>query len=161
SIRENLSHISVTPDGRAIIAQRAQPSSQLQVVRIPVDGGDPLVLVDGATPNLTPDGSEVVYTVGGRVLAVPIAGGTPRTVREVPAPEINILRTGDDHRVHMMAVLPRGFEAWSAPIGGGAAAREVPAPWSMVDPAPRSGWRALIALGLGNEWRARLLPPGA
>jgi Tol biopolymer transport system component len=153
----NLLGLRATLDGRAIIAQaRPRGSARNLVVSVPVEGGDPVVLAEGATPGITVDGAEVLYTVddGRRVMAIPRAGGAPRQVTEVPGP-IRSLHAGPDGRVHLAVARAEANEAWSAPLAGGVAERELPAPWTLVVPAPAGRWRAV-----SNGRRIRLLAPG-
>ena len=120
-----------TPDGRAIIVTAFPMGMRAQIVSVPLDGGDPVPVVEGETPALTPDGTEVVYSVTGtgRVMAIALAGGGPRHVTQVPG-TIWSINVGPDGEVHLLVARPQRWEAWSAPLAGGAAAVELPAPWS-------------------------------
>jgi len=73
---QDLSWPQPTPDGRLIIATALMPSLREQIIRLSLDGGDLVPLVEGHTPALTPDGTEVVYSLAGtgQVLAVPSTG---------------------------------------------------------------------------------------
>jgi hypothetical protein len=159
---QQLAQPQVAPDGAAVIAV-AIGSPDAEVVTIPVDSGAPVTLVKGESPALSPDGREVLYSVTGtgRVLAMPRAGGPPRPVTEVPGKVLRIA-AGDDGTVHMLVVRPTGEEAWSAPLAGGDAGRELPPGWAMRVPAPRTGWSvALRRSGFGLPGTARFVPPGA
>ena len=160
--RRSVNFLRPTPDGRAIIAQAWEAVlSDAQVVRIPLDGGDPVPLARGGTPAVASDGSEILYGAGNRVLAVPTGGGTPRLVTEVPG-AVRRLQIGADGQVHLTIARPQGWEGWSAPLAGGPAARELPAPWTHVLLAPQGGWRALVSsTDTHHRWRARVLAPGA
>src|SRR5262249_27968215 len=83
-----------------------------------------------------------------------------RVVTEITGTVLD-LHVGPDGRVHMMVALPTGWEAWSAPVAGGAAMRELPTPWTALWPAPRGGWGAALRIGRGPAIRARLVPPGS
>jgi hypothetical protein len=50
-----------------------------------------------------------------------------------------------------------GFEAWRIPIDSWIPAREAPAPWCLVVPAPRGGWRYAVPCG---ENKAFVFAPG-
>src|SRR5262249_37314470 len=158
---QDLAHPRPTADGRAIVAASLAPDGRGQIVRIPVDGGEPLALADGATPDLTPRGDEVVFAEvgGGRVRAVPVAGGPSRAIAEAPG-RVTRLGVGADEKVHLAIAKPDGFEAWAAPLAGGPATREAAAPWFMIWPAPVGGWRAALAPSLVCTLRIRFLPPG-
>ena len=101
-----------------------------------------MTLVDGETPAFTLDGAEILYSVPGRILAMPGRGGAPREVTRVSGKVLDV-RVGPDRRIHFMVVGGQGPEAWSAPVAGGSSERELPAPWTEVVPAPRGDWRAV------------------
>jgi hypothetical protein len=71
------------------------------------------------------------------------------------------INVGPDGEVHLLVVRPQRWEAWSAPLAGGAAAVELPAPWSQLVPAPRGGWRAALQWRNFHKYRVRFLSPGA
>jgi Tol biopolymer transport system component len=156
----------VTPDGRQVVAAVARHGSS-RIVAFAVDSGDERVLADGDTAALAPDGREVLYSVPPvagerrtRVFAVPLAGGSPRAVTEVEG-RVAGLYTGGDDRVHLEVVAGSDRSAWFAPLAGGAAAREVAAPWSAVIPAPAGGWRIVERRDAVGASEARFVPPGA
>src|SRR5262249_5673661 len=107
------------------------------------------------------DCAQIVYTLDHAVLTRPSMGGPVRRVTDAPG-QVLRMTVGPDEQVHMMVARPAGWEAWSAPLAGGPAARELPAPWSQLVPEPRGNWRAAVAI-LDRENRARLrfVPPGA
>jgi Tol biopolymer transport system component len=162
SSAQDLRNPQAAPDGRTLIAEATgAPTFVASIFSVPVEGGDPVKLFDGATPALTPDGAEIVYWVHGtgRVLAAPRGGGASRPVTEVPGRPINIA-VGPEGRVHLVVARPPGWEAWGAPLAGGVAERELSAPWGLLLPAPRGGWRAAIEWD-GGRRRVRFVPPGA
>src|SRR5262249_38739671 len=138
------------------------PSLRVEVVSVPAEGGEPHSIVDGENPVLTADGREILYSLTGgeTVMAVPVAGGRSRTVTHVPG-MVRYMRVGPAHRVYMMVARSQTWEAWGAPVAGGVAERELPAPWTFLYPAPSNGWRAAIAWLPGHFYRVRLLSPGA
>src|SRR5262249_8814895 len=140
---QDLAHPRPTPDGRAIIAAATAPDGRGDIVSIPLDGGEPLVLANGATPDLTPRGDEVVFAEAGSggVRAVPVTGGPSRAITEAPG-RVTHLGVGADEKVHLAIAKPDGFEAWAAPLAGGPAIREAAAPWLTIWPAPVGGWRS-------------------
>ncbi len=156
---QHVSFPQPTPDGREIIAQ-IFPHATRVIARIPADGGDAVVLAEGATPSITPDGSEILFSRSTRVFGVPTAGGAARLLTEFPGAVLE-LHVGPDGMVHAMVAGLHGWEAWSVPLVDGVAGRELPAPWSVLVPAPRSGWRAAIQMIGRGPWRARFLAPGA
>jgi hypothetical protein len=90
---------------------------------------------------------------------MPLLGGASRLVTEVDGTVMNA-RAGPDGKIHMTIERGQGGEAWSAPLAGGSAERELPAPWVALYPAPRGGWR-MVMQGAKDGWRARFLAPGA
>jgi hypothetical protein len=124
--------------------RRIHRYQHIQIVSIPLDGSDPVALVEGKAPAQTLDGREVLYSVQGRVMAIPLHGGTQRAVTEVDGTVMST-RAGADGKVHMMVARPQGFEAWGAPVAGGSAERELP-DWAALWPAPRGGGRAVLQI---------------
>src|SRR5262249_11519764 len=62
-----------------------------------------------------------------------------------------------DGTVHLGLGDEAGFEAWRAPLAGGEAIREAPAPWALIAPAPTGGWR----LAVDRDGVGHVLKPGA
>src|SRR5262249_29814404 len=139
---EVLKYPNVTPDGKQIIAV-AERDGQSAVVAISSSDGEEQTLGEGDVATLSPDGSEVIYSVPGtptRILAMPRKGGPSRTVTTI-ARRVTDLAMGPDGTVHLGLGDAAGFEAWRAPLAGGEAIREAPAPWALIAPAPTGGWR--------------------
>ncbi len=165
---EILSALQMTPDGQEIIAAAGR-GKDVFIVAIDTRQGAERTLVEGRTPAVSPDGREIFYSVAGsptRVLAVPRTGGTPRPVTEVSQP-IQHLGAGADGLLHMWVIGDKGFEAWSAPLSGGASEREAPAPWAWIVPAPAGGWRLALTIdgSVDSDGVVRVTrhfwPPGA
>jgi serine/threonine protein kinase len=143
---EALSALQMTPDGNEIIAAAVRGTEEV-IVAIDTRQGTERTVVGGLTPAVSPDGREIFYSVHGsptRVLAVPRTGGAPRPVTEVSHP-IRYLGAGADGQLHMWVLGDERFEAWRAPLSGGASEREAPAPWAWIVPAPAGGWRLGLA----------------
>jgi Tol biopolymer transport system component len=83
---------SFTPDGQSVI-YRAMLSGIGYVCRVPIDGGEPVKVVDkpAAAPVVSPDGSliAVIYRLppnpANTLAVVSSIGGEPRVIRELPA----------------------------------------------------------------------------
>lgn len=94
-----LTRVQVSPDGRWVVYRRGgddanwdrddwgldgvNPASMpvrptIQLLAIPFDGGEPVVLSDGGdNPVIAPASDRVLFERGGQIMAVPIDGSTP------------------------------------------------------------------------------------
>jgi WD40-like Beta Propeller Repeat len=144
---QTLTALQMTPDGQEVVATAARGQGVF-IVAIDTRLGAERTLAEGRTPAVSPDGREIFYSVSGsptRVFAVPRTGGTPRPVTEIAQP-IRHLAAGADGQLHIWVVGEKVFEAWRAPLAGGVAEREAPAPWAWIVPAPAGGWRMALAI---------------
>jgi serine/threonine protein kinase len=154
-------HVNPSPDGKVLFAQEFAVAGRRQLVRIPLEGGDPSVLGEGESPALTPDGAELLFGRGPKLLAMPTHGeNAPRVVADLPGTAYD-LHVGQDGRVHMMITRQTGHESWSVPLAGGVPEHELPLPWTDLLPAPQGGWRAAVEKTNYGTSRVRFLAPGA
>jgi dipeptidyl aminopeptidase/acylaminoacyl peptidase len=160
TLRSVLAYPSVMADG-SLVVMAWRFSGAPTIARVPPGGGEAITIAEGSTPSVA--GDEILYTAGRKVLAWSSAGRPPRLLTELPPGEPINLFAGSDGRAHITLETGGGWEAWTAPLAGGSAQRELPAPWSALHPAPRGGWRVAIELQgrapIRN--RCRFLRPGA
>jgi serine/threonine protein kinase len=154
-LREWLSSPVLTHDRQELIATTRGKSSH-ELVAVRVSDGLERALGPGNTPALAPDDSAVYFTerdgAGGKVLCLPRSGGERRLVARLPAPVTEMV-AGGDGAFHLSLAGANGPEAWRMEIDG-RAAREAPAPYAIVIPAPVGGWR----VAGGTTW-LELVPP--
>ncbi len=132
---EDVVNVVPTRDGQALILGVVQNGRPRLVIHALPDG-DEHILADGATPVLSADEREVVFTrfAAGvtRIFAVPRAGGAERFVGSVPQP-VRWLSVGPDDVVHISLVRyanPPGV--WQVPLAGGEPRRELDGSWEIV-----------------------------
>jgi Tol biopolymer transport system component len=89
---------SWSPDGQWL-AVTAADSAGLRVFKVPVNGGDPVRLVDSASfnPVWSPDGRYIVYSGAPRARSVSIAAVAPNG-SPYPMPALSVDRLGDSYR---------------------------------------------------------------
>jgi serine/threonine protein kinase len=155
-----INRLAITPDGRTAITSSERDGQSL-ITAVPLDGSQSeRVLGAGSQSTLSPDGRIVFYVVQShgttQLVATPVSGGFPRILAEVPFP-VKYLASGGDGWLHLTLVTPKSAEAWRAPMTGGAAEREAPAPWMLVLPAPHGSWR----LARRTRDELQLFAPGA
>jgi Tol biopolymer transport system component len=87
-----------SPDGQWL-AVTAADSAGLRVFKVPVNGGDPVRLVDSASfnPVWSPDGRYIVYSGSPRARSVSIAAVAPNG-SAYPMPTLSVDRLGDSYR---------------------------------------------------------------
>ena len=158
TLLETLYEPVVTHDGRELIFWSVNPD---RVIRLVLADGSQELLSDGRTPAVGPDDRIVYFTRaerdGGSVLAMPRGGGPVRLLTHLPhTPEV--LSFGGDGALHLTLSTPAGREAWRVTLDG-ALAREAPAPYRIVLPAPSGGWR-VAGLDLAGKHWLELIPPG-
>jgi hypothetical protein len=88
---------------------------------------------------------------------MPRAGGSPRELARLPHAAL-AMTFGSDGALHLTLNTPVAPEAWRLTLDG-TLAREAPAPYSVVLPAPAGGW---TVAGMDQEMRQslELIPPG-
>src|SRR5262249_33888015 len=103
---EDVSAINVSPDGGDLVLGIKRDGEIFIVVRS-VTGGSERVLGEGTKPVWSPDGREVAWVDlhAQRIVAVPRAGGTPRTVAEA-AFGVGYMGVGDDDMLYVVPELP-------------------------------------------------------
>ncbi|HVK71995.1 MAG TPA: protein kinase [Kofleriaceae bacterium] len=152
----------VTPDGREVVATDFAPLTP-RIVAVRLDDGAVRGLAEGVLASVTPDGREVVLARDGVpavIAAVPLAGGTARTLGQVDG-RVRALRAGPDGAVHVMVDRGTAIEAWRVPPDGEAPVREADAPWCFVQPAPAGGWSLWMRCAGGAPTEGVLVAPGA
>lgn len=159
SSKADLQHLRLTPDGREVVAEAASDGGD-RIVAFAVDSGEDRVIAEGTDPAITLDGAEVVYVAGSTILAVPRAGGAPRTIAEIDG-KVAALEVGGDDRIHFGLTRGGTREAWRVPLAGGAPEREAPAPWCQVVPAPAGGWTYALRCASTVMREVHLFAPGA
>jgi Tol biopolymer transport system component len=159
---DDVATLLATPDGNALVAS-VRGQGERRIVAVPTGDGDEKALADGDTPAITADGETVVYTVtvegATRILAQPRAGGSARSLAELPG-RVTDLRAGSDGIVHFTRALDAANEAWRVPLAGGTPEREANAPFALVIPAPRGGWRIALAESGGTLRTGHVVAPG-
>jgi hypothetical protein len=156
---EFLTLLRVTTDGKQVLAS-AKRDGEVYIVAVSTEDGEEATLAKGDTPALSPDGSEIIYSVPGsptRIVALSRAEGQRRLITEVVLPVGGIV-VGPDGTLHLTVEGEAGPEAWRVPLMGGVAERDAPAPWTRIVPAPAGGWRAAFRLEAGRS-EAHLLSP--
>jgi serine/threonine protein kinase len=147
-----------THDGRELIMWSANRD---RLVRLVLADGSQEVLSEGRTPAVAPDDRVLYFTrvehAGGSVLSMPRGGGPVRLLTRLPnTPEA--LSFGGDGALHLTLSTPAGHEAWRVALDG-TLAREAPAPYRIVLPAPTGGW-CVAGLDLAGKHWLELIPPG-
>jgi len=89
---------SWSPDGKWI-AVAARDGPAVHVFKVPVNGGEPVRLVDSvsANPVWSPNGKVILYSGASRARIVPLKGVTPEG-QPYPIPAISVDRVGDSYR---------------------------------------------------------------
>jgi Tol biopolymer transport system component len=84
---------AISPDGKTLVIQVTTPDGKRQLWRQPVDVSkkpEPIAGSDGAGANALPffsaDGQTVGYFARGKLMEIPLAGGTARELADAPAP---------------------------------------------------------------------------
>ncbi len=159
---DDVATLAAAPDGSELVAS-VRGSGGREIAAVPLGDGDRRKIADGDTPALTPDGDTVAWSVadGGatRLYAAPRTGGAPREIATVPGRVLD-LRAAADGTLHLSRTGDQGLEAWRVPLAGGAPEREAPAPFALVVPAPRGGWRVAVAASAGTVRTGVVVPPG-
>jgi serine/threonine protein kinase len=155
TIGDTLEYPVVTHEGRELIMEVAETA---QLIRLGLADGSQQSLGDGRTPALAADDS-VIYFTRHDVLAMPRGGGPARLVAHLPH-DVSVFNMsfGGDGALHLALSTPEGRQAWRAALDG-TVTREAPAPYFMVLPAPRGGWRVARAWKNGKS-SLELIPPG-
>jgi Tol biopolymer transport system component len=96
-VRGGNSDIAISPDGRTLAHVRGRGTPSTSIVLLPIDGGEERVLLRAAEGShfesmahslaFTPDGRHLIAVMGDdggphRIVAIPLAGGAPRTLIE-------------------------------------------------------------------------------
>jgi Tol biopolymer transport system component len=89
---------SWSPDGKWI-AVAARSGAAVHVFKVPVNGGEPVRLVDSvsANPVWSPNGKLILYSGASRARIVPLKAVAPDG-KPYPIPEISVDRVGDSYR---------------------------------------------------------------
>jgi hypothetical protein len=147
-------------DGRELVSA-ARQAGVTDVRVIALADGVERSLGAGDTPALSADDASVWLSVrdgdGARVFVVPRGGGERRQVARLPGVVRRLVRGGDG-AMHASITRKNGAEAWR--IADGVPAREAPAPYALVVPAPTGGWRFAERVR-GAVTEVELLAPGA
>ena len=86
-------HLDVSPDGALVAFALDRDTSDMWA--IDVDGGQPVRLTTGRTlaafwedggPQISPDGTRIAFTAGGKVTVAPIGGGPPTPLCDGSSP---------------------------------------------------------------------------
>jgi dipeptidyl aminopeptidase/acylaminoacyl peptidase len=121
---------SWSPDGKWI-AVAARDGPAMHVFKVPVNGGEPVRLVDSvsANPVWSPNGKLIVYSGASRARIVPLKAVTPDG-QPYPIPAISVDRVGDSYRFTPggteLVVKLGGFrrqDFWSVDLRSGARRR--------------------------------------
>jgi hypothetical protein len=150
----------VTPDGSEIIAADFAPLTA-RIVSVRIADGTVRSLADGVIATITPDGAYVIFATDGvpsRVKVVPLTGGTPRTINELPG-RIRALRADAAGEIHAMVDRVSTIEAWKLGTDG-QPVREADSPWCFVQPAPTGGWTLWMRCAGDAPTEGVLVAPG-
>ena len=126
-------HVDVSPDGALVAFALDRDTSDMWA--IDVDGGQPVRLTTGRTlaafwedggPQISPDGTRIAFTAGGKVTVAPIGGGPPTPLCEGSSPvwidERRLVIAVDRGRLRnettALAVIDIG-DPWPALLAGG------------------------------------------
>jgi dipeptidyl aminopeptidase/acylaminoacyl peptidase len=133
--REELTHLLLTDDGASLIAERlTAPGSE--ILAIDTRDGTLRKLADGQRAFLSADSTHVVFARAGELVQMPIGGGAPTRLCELPAKLVDGAAGPDG--IHLE--LQRGEELqWWHLTGDGRLAREDTA--GLVFEAPHGGAR--------------------
>ena len=82
-------NLSISPKGDfAVYASRSGDSTRFWYRSLTNASSHPISGTEGGTgPRISPDGSRIAYTVGNRVMLIPVAGGTPRMLLDAQVPD--------------------------------------------------------------------------
>lgn len=160
---DNVSYLSPTPDGRAIVVRSARPDKSYAVVLSLSDGHERTLMAADAVA-VTPDGRELIYGIlgahGGKLSAMSFADGTERQIAAL-SQGIDHLTIGPDGWIHFrVGSDEKHMGALKVPLAGGAIVEEEAPKQSLVVPAPMRGW-FLVGIPKGSwqyEWQ--LISPG-
>jgi hypothetical protein len=155
--RESVSSAVPVPGGALLVAERVEHDG-VKVISIELGDGTAHAIASGRGPFPSLDG-KLVYARAAddprRLVRVPIGGGEPVTIAELPA---TIVRgaAGPDG-LHVELERDGRLEGWSVDDHGTLAPEGVA---GLVVPAPSGGWRAIVLPGRSNL-AIQLVPPGA
>ena len=82
-------NLSISPKGDFVVyASRSGDSTRFWYRSLTNASSHPISGTEGGTgPRISPDGSRIAYTVGNRVMLIPVAGGTPRMLLDAQVPD--------------------------------------------------------------------------
>jgi Tol biopolymer transport system component/tRNA A-37 threonylcarbamoyl transferase component Bud32 len=89
---------SFSPDGKWL-AVAAKMGAGMRLFKVPIEGGDPVRLVDSVSSNpvWSPDGAFILYSATPRGRTVPVRAVTPEG-RPYPIPPLTVDRLGESYR---------------------------------------------------------------
>ena len=134
---EDLAALALTADGASLIAERlGEPGSE--IIAIDTRDGTLRKLADGQRPFLSADHAHVLFARAGELVQMPIDGGEPTRVCDLPA--MLLAGAAGPDGIHLE--LQSGDESqWWHLTGGGRLAREDTA--GLVFEAPHGGARVV------------------
>jgi hypothetical protein len=153
--RQKLEGLVPTRDGRYVVAQRMHEQRE-EIIVISTDDGSERVLTYGHRPFPSLDDQRVLFGAPDdppRLLAIPIGGGEPAAVADLPG---KLVFGTDGPDGQEIAINRNGaLEAWRVGRDGHLESRGMNA---LVVPAPAGGWRAVQTF---DSWyRLRFVAPG-
>jgi hypothetical protein len=155
---EVMEQVVPTRDGSTLVGQRDGAASP-EIVVIDVATGRERKIADGGAAFPSYDGSAVYMHSAANpreLVAVPLAGGNARHVADLPGDIIDG-RDAEDG-IHLELQHAGAYEAMVVRRDG---TQVVEGAAGLVVPAPDLAWRVVVMSSREDQWRLRVVPPGA
>jgi len=116
-----------TPDGKWIVYRSYLAAGGSRISRVAIEGGEPLRLTDkiSAEPAISPDGALIAFiyraeaAAPNKIALMPIAGGDPKLIRDLPAHYGRLQWTLDGRAVTYADKQSGVGNLWVQPLDGG------------------------------------------
>jgi hypothetical protein len=143
---EQYNDLALSADGKVIFVTVTFTG---RIRRIALADEAEVTLAEGHTPVVA--ANEVAYIMpdNRRIALVSSDGGSPRVLAAFDHELLDSLAFGEG-AIHATAFNGKEYEATRIPLASGVAEREAPAPWCLIMPAPKGGWRVALKCG-GSE----------